>query len=158
MRATSPAFGGFNVTNRSKRAQLPPHLEGFGVSSAPNARNFPHIWRVLVYPALQTRATYLAFGGFWCIQRSKRAQLSPHLEGFGVSSAPNVRNLSRVWIVWTGVTLQTCATFPAFGGFNVTNRSKRAQLISRLESASVLAQFKKSARRLIWKCKKMRYA
>ena len=31
--------------------------------------------------------------------------------------APNVRNFSRVWRVWTGVSLQTCAIHLAFGAF-----------------------------------------
>jgi len=48
------------------------------------------------------------------VYRSKRAQLFSHLESLGVLGAPSVRNFSRVWRVWCGVSLQTCATFPAF--------------------------------------------
>ncbi|RIY18417.1 hypothetical protein CJI57_01375 [Bifidobacteriaceae bacterium WP012] len=65
---------------RSKRAQLSPHLEGFGASGAPNARNFPRIWRAIRCVTLQTRATSLTFGGFLCIWRSKREESISHLE------------------------------------------------------------------------------
>ena len=99
--------------------------------------------RLLFAVALQTRATFPAFGGFLCIWRSKRAQLLSHLEGYSLRNAPNARNLSRIWRVLTGVTLQTCATFPAFGGFLCIWRSKRAQLSPHLERASVLRSVQK---------------
>ena len=45
---------------------------------------------------------------------SLRAQLFSSLEGLSYFSAPNAGWFSRVWRVWSGVSLQTCATFPAF--------------------------------------------
>ena len=47
--------------------------------------------------------------------------------------APNVRNFSRVWRVWCGLLLQTCATCLAFGGLFVAFCSKREVFFSRLE-------------------------
>ena len=44
MRATFPAFGGFNALYCSKCAQLSPRLEGLTRCIAPNARNFPRVW------------------------------------------------------------------------------------------------------------------
>ncbi|RFD80212.1 hypothetical protein AXE77_01500 [Gardnerella vaginalis] len=56
----------------------------------------------------------LAFGVFGVAYRSKRARLSPRLEGLGLCGAPNVRDCSRVWRVWGCVSLQTCAIVLAF--------------------------------------------
>ena len=79
--------------------------------------NSSRIWRVWCGLSLQTCATFPAFGGFGVAYRSKRAQLFPRLEGFGLCFAPNVGNLSRVWRVICVILLQTWVTFLAFGAF-----------------------------------------
>ena len=84
---------------------------------APNVRNSSRVWRVWTGVSLQTCATFPAFGGFGVAYRSKRAQLFSHLEGLVWRIAPNVRNSSRVWRVWTGVSLQMRAAYLTFGAF-----------------------------------------
>ncbi len=67
--------------------------------------------------ALQTRGNYLAFGGFTVVLRSKRGEFVSRLEGYCLCCAPNVGNLSRVWMVVAGLVLQTRGIHLAFGGF-----------------------------------------
>ena len=115
--ATYLAFGGFGVVFCSKRGEYVSRLEGCGWFGAPNEGNLSRVWRVVAGLALQTWGVCLAFGGFTVVLRSKRAQLISCLEGLWLCGAPNLRNFSRVWRVWCGVLLQTCATYLAFGGF-----------------------------------------
>ena len=44
-----------------------------------------------------------------------------------INLTTNVRNFSRVWRVWSGLSLQTCATFLAFGMLLCVERSKREE-------------------------------
>ena len=46
--------------------------------------------------------------------RSKRGEFVSRLEGLVWCIAPNVGNLSRVWRVWCGVSLQMWGTFLTF--------------------------------------------
>ena len=115
--ATYLAFGGFGVVFCSKRGEYVSRLEGCGWFGAPNVGSLSRVWRVCGCVALQTCATFLAFGGFGLAFCSKRGVLFSRLEGYCLCCAPNVRNFSRVWRVWCGVLLQTCATYLAFGGF-----------------------------------------
>ena len=65
--------------------------------------------------------------------RAYSTSVFSRLEGLVWRIAPNVGNFSRVWRVMAGLALQTCATFPAFGGLWLVWRSKRGEFISRLE-------------------------
>ena len=94
------------------------------IAAAPNARNFSRVWRVVAGLALQTRVIYLVFGGFGVVWRSKRGEFISRLEGLAWCIAPNVGNLSRVWMVLGCVALQTWVIYLAFGGFGVVWRSK----------------------------------
>ena len=78
------------------------------------ARVLSRVWRVYGCAALQTCATFLAFGGFGVVYCSKCGEFVSRLECLSYFSAPNVRVLSRIWRVVAGLSLQTCATFPAF--------------------------------------------
>lgn len=51
--------------------------------------HFPRVWRVVDGLALQTCATFLAFGGFGVVYRSKCELSFSRLEGFVWCIAPN---------------------------------------------------------------------
>ena len=67
------------------------------------------------------------------LQRSKRETDSPHLEGLVWCGAPNVRKVSRIWRVWSGVALQTWEFYLVFGRFIVALCSICEITVSRLE-------------------------
>ena len=52
-----------------------------------------------------------------------------------IAAAPNARNFSRVWRVWSGVLLQTWVICLAFGGFWVVLRSKRGEFSGKCSSS-----------------------
>ena len=86
---------------------------------------------------LQTWVIYLMFGGSVVVWRSKRERIISHLEGLTWFCAPNVRDFSRVWRVWSCVSLQMWVIYLVFGAFWVVYRSKREVFISCLERVSV---------------------
>ncbi|PMC42573.1 hypothetical protein CJ216_00140 [Gardnerella greenwoodii] len=59
-------------------------MEGFGLCGAPNARNFSRIWRVVAWFSLQMRATFLAFGAFVLLWRSKCGEFAAELSFRGL--------------------------------------------------------------------------
>ena len=65
--------------------------------------HFPRVWRVVDGLALQTCATFLAFGVLYGFRPSKCELSFSCLEGLVWCGAPNVSSVSRVWRVWCGV-------------------------------------------------------